>query len=232
MTKAELLDKLTGGLIVSCQALKDEPLYGAELMARMAVAAKEGGAVGIRANYPADVDAIKKASGLPVIGLYKADYPDSEVYITPTMKELDALMEANPDIVAMDATKRLRPDKVSLESFFAEAKKKYPDMLFMADCSTFEEAKRAQELGFDIAGMTLCGYTEETRGTELPNFEMLHRMTTELEIPVIAEGGIWEPEQLERVFREKIFAAVIGTAITRPREITRRFVKSIQHEKR
>lgn len=231
MKKAKVLDKLAGGLIVSCQALRDEPLYGADMMARMAVAAKEGGAVGIRANYPEDVEAVKKASGLPVIGLFKADYPDSEVYITPTIKELDMLVQAKPDIVAMDATERIRPGKVSLECFFKEARQKYPEMIFMADCATFEDAKRAQELGFDLAGTTLCGYTEETRGTKIPNFEMLHRMVAELDIPIIAEGGIWEPEQLERVFREKIFGAVIGTAITRPREITRRFVESIRKDK-
>ena len=231
MKKTKVLDKLAGGLIVSCQALRDEPLYGADIMARMAVAAKEGGAVGIRANYPEDVEAVKMASGLPVIGLFKADYPDSDVYITPTIKELDMLVKAKPDIVAMDATDRMHPGKVSLECFFQEAKQKYPEMIFMADCATFEDAKRAQKLGFDLAGTTLCGYTEKTRGTELPNFEMLHRMTEELDIPIIAEGGIWEPEQLERVFREKIFAAVIGTAITRPREITRRFVESIGKDK-
>lgn len=91
-----VIQQLKGGLIVSCQALKTEPLYGSEIMARMAIAAKEGGAVGIRANSPQDIKAIKEVVDLPVIGLYKVDYPDSEIYITPTMKEVEALMEVEP----------------------------------------------------------------------------------------------------------------------------------------
>ncbi len=230
MKNMEVLHKIKGGLIVSCQALETEPLYGADMMARMAVAARDGGAVAIRSNSPQDVKAIKKAVSLPVIGLYKVNYPDSEVYITPTMREIDSLMEAAPDIIAMDATNRLRPHNETLEHFFAEVMKKYPDMLFMADCSCFEDAAQAQRLGFDIAGTTLCGYTKETSNSMIPNYDMLRRMTRELKIPVIAEGGIWNTEQLQRVFEEKILAAVVGTAITRPREITRHFINAIHKE--
>lgn len=230
MKNMEVLHKIKGGLIVSCQALETEPLYGADMMARMAVAARDGGAVAIRSNSPQDVKAIKKAVSLPVIGLYKVVYPDSEVYITPTMKEIDSLMEAAPDIIAMDATNRLRPHNETLDHFFAEVKKKYPDMLFMADCSCFEDAAQAQQLGFDVAGTTLCGYTKETSNSVIPDYDMLRRMTGELKIPVIAEGGIWNTEQLQRVFEEKILAAVVGTAITRPREITRHFISAIHKE--
>ena len=222
-----VIQQLKGGLIVSCQALKTEPLYGSEIMARMAIAAKEGGAVGIRANSPQDIKAIKEVVDLPVIGLYKVDYPDSEIYITPTMKEVEALMEVEPDIIAVDATDRLRPGKMTLEQFFVEVKKRYPKGCFMADCATFEDAVKAQKLGFDIVGTTLCGYTKSTLGVDIPNYDMIHRIAEELNIPTIAEGGIWELGQLARVYKEKILAAVVGTAITRPRDITKRFISAI-----
>lgn len=227
MDKNELFRKIKGGLIVSCQALQTEPLHSSYIMARMAFAAKEGGAAGIRANTPEDIAEIRKQVDLPIIGLYKAEYPDSEVYITPTMREIDALMEVRPDVIAMDATDRIRPDGMRLESFIERARAEYPDMLFMADCSCYEDALRAQELGFDLAGTTLRGYTPATKGIAIPDYEMLHQMTHQLTIPIIAEGGIWEVDDLKKVFTEPVLAAVIGTAITRPREITRRFVQAI-----
>ncbi len=227
MDKNELFRKIKGGLIVSCQALQTEPLHSSYIMARMAFAAKEGGAAGIRANTPEDIAEIRKQVDLPIIGLYKAEYPDSEVYITPTMREIDALMEVRPDVIAMDATDRIRPAGMRLESFIERARAEYPDMLFMADCSCYEDALRAQELGFDLAGTTLRGYTPATKGIAIPDYEMLHQMTHQLTIPVIAEGGIWEVDDLKKVFTEPVLAAVIGTAITRPREITRRFVQAI-----
>lgn len=223
----DVMEKIKGGLIVSCQALKTEPLYSSFIMARMAYAAEEGGAVGIRANTPEDILAIKKEVDLPVIGLYKVDYDNSEIYITPTMEEIDALMEVKPDIIAMDATNRIRPDGSTIETFFPKVREKYPDMLFMADCSSYEDGMRAAELGFDMAGTTLCGFTEETKGEATPCFPMVKRLADDMKIPLIAEGGIWLPEQLQHVFDCGAYAAVIGTAITRPREITRRFVSAI-----
>lgn len=222
-----VFDKIKGGLIVSCQALETEPLYSSKIMARMAFAAKEGGAVGIRANTPEDIIAIKKEVDLPVIGLYKVDYDNSEIYITPTMKEIDAIMTAAPDIIALDATNRKRPDGSTIETFFPEVREKYPDMIFMADCASYEDGMRAQKLGFDIVGTTLCGYTPDTKGTEIPCFPMLEKLAQDLTIPLIAEGGIWEPQQLQKAFACGAYAAVIGTAITRPREITKRFVNAI-----
>lgn len=228
LTKEEALKRLKGGLVVSCQALETEPLYSSYIMGRMAYAAMEGGAVGIRANTPQDIAEIRRTVDLPIIGLYKVVYEGTEdVYITPSMKEIDALMEVEPDIIAMDATDRMREGGMTISSFFPIVREKYPDMLFMADCSTFEDALRAQELGFDFAGTTLCGYTQATEGTAIPCYELLKKMTEKLTIPVIAEGGIWERAQLREAFACGIHAAVIGTAITRPRDITRRFVKAI-----
>lgn len=222
-----VLEKIKGGLIVSCQALKDEPLYGSEIMAKMAFAAKEGGAVAIRANTPSDIKAIKKVVNLPVIGLHKVVYKDSEVYITPTEKEIIELIAVEPDIIAIDATDRIRPGGEKLDSLFKRVRKKYPDKIFMADCSCYEDGVHAEKLGFDIVGTTMRGYTETTKKISIPDYDMIYKMTTNLTIPVIAEGGIWETAQLQRVFQEGAFAAVIGTAITRPRDITKHFVQVI-----
>lgn len=230
MEKTEVLQRIKNGLIVSCQALSTEPLYSSFIMGRMAYAAHQGGAVGIRANSPSDIKEIKKTVDLPVIGLYKVDYKDSEIYITPTMKEIDELMEVEPDIIAMDATNRIRPNNQTLSEFFKEVKAKYPDQLFMADTSCYEEGVKAKELGFDIVGTTMSGYTEYTKGTILPNYDLMKRYVDTLDMPIIAEGGIWTVEQLKTIIGLGVWSAVIGTAITRPREITRRFVKCISEK--
>ena len=224
----KILEQLRGGLSVSCQALKSEPLYSSYIMGRMAFAAFEGGAVGIRANTPEDIAEIKKTVELPVIGLYKVDYPDSGIYITPTMQEVDALVAAGPEIIAMDATDRLRPEGKPLSDFFREVRAKYPDQLFMADTASFEEGRLAQELGFDLVGTTMSGYTPATEGTSLPNYELMERYVKELDIPVVAEGGIWYPEQLKQAMDLGVWTAVVGTAITRPRDITKRFTAAIR----
>ncbi len=231
MKNNEVFKRIKGGLIVSCQALRSEPLYSSYIMSRMAYAAQLGGACGIRANTPEDITEIKKAVNLPVIGLYKQEYPDSEVYITPTEEAVDALMESGPDIIAIDATNRARPNGVGLDEFFNKIRNKYPDMLFMGDCSTYEDAVHAARIGFDLVGTTLCGYTGETKGTKLPNIQLMKEIAMHLSIPVIAEGGIWTPEQLTAALKSGVHAAVVGTAITRPMNITKRFVEAINTEK-
>lgn len=223
-----ILDQVKGGLIVSCQALKEEPLYSSYIMSRMAYAAMLGGAVGIRANTVVDITEIKKTVDLPVIGIIKEVYGDCNVYITPTMKEIDALVECGVSIIATDATKRPRPDGKTLDEFFGEVREKYPDQLFMADCSCYEEGMHAAEIGFDLIGTTMNGYTEYTKGVELPNIELMGRLAHECGKPVIAEGGIWLPEQLKAALDAGVWAAVIGGAITRPMEITKRFVAAIE----
>ena len=227
MTQQEIMDQIHGKLIVSCQALKEEPLYSSYIMSRMAYAAMEGGAAGIRANTVEDITAIKKTVTLPVIGIIKEVYPGCEIYITPTMKEVDALASCGCEIIAADATMRLRPDGKTLDEFFNEVRKKYPAQLFMADCSTIEEGMHAAQLGFDFIGTTLSGYTSYTKGSRLPDYSMMKTLAEECGRPVIAEGGIWCPEDLGRALDTGAFAAVVGTAVTRPREITRRFVQAI-----
>ena len=168
MTKMDQkIANLEGKLIVSCQALPEEPLHSSFIMGRMALAAKIGGACGIRANTKEDIREIQSQVDLPVIGIVKRDYADSEVYITPTMKEIEELMEVRPEIIAMDATISKRPGNKTLEEFFHEVKERYPDQLWMADCSTVEEALHADELGFDFIGTTMVGYTEQSKGSKI-----------------------------------------------------------------
>lgn len=223
----QILKKLKGGLIVSCQALTTEPLCSPYIMSRMAYAAMLGGAAGIRANYVHDIREIKRTVDLPVIGIIKAVYGSCDVYITPTLQEVSALVEAEAEIIATDATCRPRPDGVTLDEFFGQARASYPDQLFMADCSTYEEGLHAARIGFDCIGTTMSGYTEYSKGQPLPNYDMITRLADELEAPVIAEGGIWSPEELRRALECGAHAAVVGTAITRPMDITKRFYAAI-----
>lgn len=225
MTNKEILDKIKGGLIVSCQALASEPLYDSYIMSKMAWSAKLGGAVGIRANTVVDIKAIKEKVDLPIIGIIKQEYDGSDVYITPTMKEVDALVETGCEIIAIDATNRLRPNGETLETFFTKVREKYPNQLFMADTSCFDEGKKAEELGFNLIGTTMAGYTPYTKGTPLPDFNLMRRYVSELHTPVIAEGGIWVPEQLKKAIDIGAHSAVVGTAITRPRDITKHFAE-------
>jgi N-acylglucosamine-6-phosphate 2-epimerase len=223
----EILNNIRGGLIVSCQALEDEPLHSSYIMARMAYSAMQGGASGIRANSAEDIREIKKAVSLPIIGIIKKEYKESSVYITPTMKEVDELVECETDIIAIDATNRIRPEGKKLEEFFAEVREKYPNQLFMADCSCIEEGVHAEKIGFDIIGTTMSGYTPYTKGTSLPDFDMMRSLVSQTRKPIIAEGGIWSTDELVKVLNTGVLAAVIGTAITRPREITRRYVDAV-----
>lgn len=223
-----LLEQLKGQLIVSCQALEDEPLHSSYIMSKMAYAAMLGGAKGIRANSVEDILAIKKVVNLPIIGIIKKVHEHSNVYITPTLKEVEALVEIGVDIIAIDATNRLRPDGSTIVEFFPKIRAVYPEQLFMADCSTYEEAIQAYELGFDCIGTTLNGYTDYTKDAALPDTALLKKLVQTIPVPIIAEGGIWSPEQLATCFEAGVHTAVVGTAITRPMLITERFVRAIQ----
>lgn len=219
------MPNLPRGLIVSCQAVKGEPLYGLGIMHHFARAAAEGGAVGIRANYVSDIVSIKKEVSLPVIGIIKAVYEDSDVYITPTLKEVKELIPTGCEVIALDATARVRPNGEKLQDLVKYIRENAPEVEIMADCSTFEEAKAADEMGFDYVGSTMRSYTSYTKGIEIPDYEMLEKMGRELKAKVIAEGGIWEVGQLRRVLRCNPWAVVIGSAVTRPKDITERFAR-------
>lgn len=217
-----IVRSLQGGLIVSCQALPGEPLCGPKFMSAMAVAAQAGGAVGLRANGGPDIEAIKRVTTLPLIGIVKRDYPTSPVYITPTMAEVDEIVEAGADILAADATQLTRPDGSTFLEFVAAIRKRHR-ILIMADVSTREEGHQAQEAGVDLVSTTLSGYTPYSQQIEGPDFTLLAELAQRLTVPVIAEGRISTPEECQMAFDLGAFATVIGSAITRPQEIVRRF---------
>ncbi len=223
-----LVASLKGGFIVSCQALEEEPLYGAEVMAAMAAAAEEGGAVAIRANTPVDIASIKRKCKLPVIGLFKKNYPGSEVYITPTMREIREIAEAGADLLAFDATRQPRPNGETLEAFVAAIRRAYPRLRLVADVSTFEEGVAAMALGIDLVSTTLSGYTPYSPQQERPDIALVARLAELGRTPVLAEGRIWTPEECVACLRSGAHAVVVGTAITRPQEITKRFVRAIR----
>ena len=214
---------------MSCQALPHEPLHSSYIMGRMAKAAEEGGAVGIRANTKEDIQEIQSQVDLPIIGIVKRDYEGSDVYITPTMKEIDELMEVKPEIIAVDATIAKRPGGITIDEFFHQIKEKYPDQLLMADCSTVEEALHAEELGFDFIGTTMVGYTPQSSSMKIEenDFEILREIVKKAKHKVIAEGNINTPEKAKRVIELGAFSVVVGSIITRPQLITKSFAEAL-----
>lgn len=217
------------GLIVSCQAIVNEPLHVRGFMGRMALAAQMGGAVGIRANTPNDIKDIKKVVSIPIIGIYKKDYEGYEVRITPTIKEAKAIIKAGCDVVAIDATKRPRPKKQNLGELIKVIHNEF-NVPVMADISTYEEGMIAAELGADAVATTLAGYTSYTKNINLPDLKLVKKLSQKIIVPVIAEGGYWAPEQVAKSIKNGAYAIVIGGAITRPHLITERFVKVITSE--
>lgn len=230
MNKQQLLDGIKGGLIVSCQALAEEPLHSSYIMSKMALAAKLGGASGIRANGYEDITAIKEAVDLPVIGIVKKDYEDSDIYISATLKEVKEVVNAGAEIIAVDATNRLRPDGQTLQEFYAEVRSTFPAHLLMADVSTFEEGIEADALGFDLVATTLSGYTDYTKDVQLPNTDLVKSLADKIDAPVMAEGGYWTLEDLDGAVTSGAHACIIGSAITRPMEITKRFVARLNQK--
>lgn len=219
-------EQVKGKLIVSCQALPDEPLHSSYIMGRMAYAALVGGASGIRANTVADIKEIKSTVDLPIIGIIKHQYGDNNVYITPTMTEIDALMAEGVDVIAIDGTKRERPDGRTLEDLMKEVRAKYPEQLFMADISSVEEAVECERLGFNMVGTTLVGYTEYTKGND-PLTE-LAKVVAAVKIPVVGEGNLDTPAKAKKALEIGAYTVVVGGAITRPQQITRKFVTEME----
>ncbi|MDX1931079.1 MAG: N-acetylmannosamine-6-phosphate 2-epimerase [Capsulimonadales bacterium] len=220
--------RLRGGLIVSCQALPDEPLFGSSIMARLAVAARQGGAVGIRANTPEDIRAIRAAvPDLPLIGLWKVVLPGFEdVYITPRLADAEAVAAAGADILAVDAT--LRPHPEGSAADLIRAVKAATGRPVMADIATERDALAAVEAGADLISTTLSGYTDDSPRLDGPDLELVARLAArELPVPVIAEGRIHSPEQARAALDVGAFAVVVGGAITRPQQITARFAGAL-----
>lgn len=229
MDKEKLLKEIKGKLIVSCQALEGEPLYieDSSIMPLMARAAKQAGAAAIRTNGVRDVIGIKEETNLPIIGIIKKGYEGCEQYITVTMDEIDQLVQAGADIIAMDCTLRERVDGRSVSEFIQAIKEKYPQIILMADISNLEEGINAWKAGIDMVGTTLSGYTEYTLKLEEPDFKLIEDLAKNIDIPIIAEGRIHTPEQATKALDLGAHAVVVGGAITRPLEIATRFVDAI-----
>lgn len=230
MKNEKIIQSIKGGLIVSCQALPGEPLYTEKggIMPLMAIAAKEAGASCIRANSVRDILEIKEAVNLPVIGIIKKAYEGYPQHITVTVNEIDALVAIGTDIIAFDATDRYRPDHMTLDEFVTIIKTKYPNQLFMADISTVQEGIHAAQLGIDLIGTTLSGYTPYTRHTEGPDFELIEQLSKQITTPLIAEGRIHTPEHAKKAYEVGAYSVVVGGAITRPKEIAKRFYDAIK----
>ena len=222
----EIFNQIKGKLIVSCQALEDEPLYSSFIMGKMALAATQAGAGGIRANTISDIKEIKKNTNLPIIGIIKRNYGNCNVYITPTIKEVDELVEEGVDIIAIDSTRRHRPNNVELECFVKNIKEKYPNQIVMGDISNVDEAVYSEKIGIDIVGTTLCGYTYYTKGDNPLN--TLQEVLKAVKIPVIAEGNLDTPEKAKKSIQMGALAVVVGGAITRPKQIAEKFIKAIE----
>ena len=216
------LNILKHKLIVSCQALEDEPLHSSFIMSKMALAAKEGGASAIRANSVPDINAVKKEVDLPIIGIIKQDYSDSDVYITPTIKEVNDLLTTDAEIIALDATNQKRPFNEKLETLVNAIHQ--DNRIAMADISTLDEAIKAEKMGFDLVSTTLAGYTPYSRKTETPDFDLLKSICEKIKIPVIMEGHTSSPNQVTQALKSGAFAVVVGSIITRPQIITKKYV--------
>jgi N-acylglucosamine-6-phosphate 2-epimerase len=232
MNKSGVIVSLEHGLIVSCQAEEHEPLGKPEILAALAQAAVTGGAVGIRACCPQNILAIQASVRVPIIGITKKVYPDSEVFITPTLLDALDIAETCPEIIALDATRRHRPRGESLENIFSILRRRTASLI-MADISDFEEGMQAAEMGFDLIGTTLSGYTDyslSSDGQYEPDLKLIYLLARELgqTVPVIAEGRYWQPEDAVKALNQGAWAVVVGSAITRPQLITRRYVDKIQ----
>jgi N-acylglucosamine-6-phosphate 2-epimerase len=224
---ADFVRQIRRQLIVSCQALPGEPLFGAEIMAKMALAAQQGGAKAIRANGPADIAAIRAAVALPIIGLFKENISGYPVYITPTLAHAQAVAQAGADIIAIDATQRPRPASGSLANFIAAIHAE-TGCLVLADIATLEEGLVAEAAGADLVSTTMSGYTADSPAQAEPDLALVRQLAPRLQAPLLAEGRYKTPEQIRQALEAGATAVVVGGAITRPQEITAWFVAALQ----
>lgn len=224
--KKKLIESFKGGLIVSCQVQHDDPVFSVDFVVKMAKAAQWGGAVAIRANSPEQIRAIKKEVDLPVIGLYKIWHDDTDVFITPTLEAAKQVWEAGAEIIAIDCTDQITHEGRPAYELLPILKKAIPEAIIFADVANYDEAARAIEMGADIVGPTLYGYTAETKHIELPDLREFARMCRDFKDKayVIMEGHIYTPEDAMKVLFLGAHSVVVGSAITRPHLITKRFV--------
>lgn len=220
--QGDVLAQLDGTLVVSCQAESRMPLDAPEHIAAIARSVVLGGAAGVRIEGAANIEAVRRQVGVPVIGLIKARRADTEIYITPTLANVASIIEAGADIVALDATNRPRP--ADLEAMFGAIAAK--GRLSMGDVSTLDEGKRAIDAGASLISTTMAGYTPYSNQQRGPDFQLMGQLAA-AGLPFVAEGRIWTPQEAVRCFELGARFIVVGGAITRPDAITRGFVDQV-----
>lgn len=223
MRSTDTLERLRGGLIVSCQAYPGEAMRDPRTMAQVAEAAVVGGAAGVRVQGIADIRATA-ALPVPVVGLWKDG--EAEVFITPTLGHAKAVADAGADIVAIDGTRRARPDGLTLAETIAGLRE-HTDALVMADCGSLDDAIAAEAAGADILGTTLSGYTGERTKTVGPDLELIELIAAHCRRPIVAEGRIHTPAHAAAAIGAGAFSVCVGTAITHPTTITTWFVDAV-----
>ena len=225
-----LLERLRGGLIVSCQARAGHPLHDTHVIVALARAAAAGGAAGLRINGQDDIRAVRTAVRVPIIGIRKVWTQELPVYITPTFADAEAVAAAGADIVALDGTARPRAGGAKIEELIPRIRQEL-SLPVMADVSTFEEGVRAAELGADVVATTLSGYTAGTP-PEDPDLDLVRRLARALTVPVVAEGRYRTPDQVRKALDAGAFAVVVGRAITDALSITQSFVTSAKESRK
>ncbi|MBC7919390.1 MAG: putative N-acetylmannosamine-6-phosphate 2-epimerase [Rhodoferax sp.] len=221
---AQLDAALQGGLVVSCQPVDNGPLDNDDTVVRLAQAAVAGGARALRIEGARRVAKVRANVTVPLIGIVKRDMVGFPVRITPCLTDVDALLEAGADVIAVDATQRARPcpQQDLLARIHAGG------AIAMADCASLEEGLAAAAMGFEIVGSTLAGYTG-TEVPDLPDYELLAALTQRLG-RVMAEGRYNTPEQVRQAAQLGAWAVTVGTAITRTEVITQWFSASLMQE--
>ena len=221
------LQALRGGLVVSCQAPASSPLHHPEVIAAMAAAAVQRGAVGVRIDSPSHIEAVRARVSQPIIGLWKQVLPPSAVYITPQAHHAEAVAQAGSDIIAVDATQRPRPGQETLADLIEHIHTRLHKPV-MADVDSLENALAAIEAGADCVGTTLFGYTEATDGETPPSLDLLRAMVDRCPVPVICEGGIAAPEMARAALEAGAYAVVVGTAITGMDSLVSQYVTALK----
>lgn len=228
-TIAHLTEILRRGLVVSCQAPADSPLHDPYVIAAIAQAAVNRGAVALRIDSPPHIQVVRSLVSVPIIGLWKRHFADSEVYITPQFRQAQAVAQAGADVIAIDATLRPRPGGITLPELIARI---HTDLQkpVMADIDTVESAIAAATAGADFIGTTLYGYTAATQAQSPPGFEVLQALTQTLQRPVICEGGLASPAMARQALELGAHCVVVGTAITGIEALTGAFWAALQDD--
>ena len=206
-----VLEKIRGGLAVSCQPVEDGPLDDPAIVAALAAAAVAGGADALRIEGVANLRAARARVDVPIIGIAKRDLADSPVRITPYLEDVRDLAAAGAEIIAYDGTDRTRPvARVDLVAAIHGV-----GALAMADCSMLSDGKRALTEGAEIIGTTLSGYTDETAtGDPGPDLDLIRQFRA-LGGFTMAEGRLNTPALVTQAMRAGADAVTVGTALTR-----------------